>query len=152
MKFCDWHTERLLGIGFIQKMHVRHLGQNSSERPPITSTETMTTTTVPQFNSVRNNQSGKNRVNWVEYFLTICGATALEGGPLLWVAIHRKHHQFADKEGDPHSPRDGIWWAHAGWVLMGNALRQDVATLKRYVPDLAEDDFHVWLTKYHLAP
>ena len=89
---------------------------------------------------------------WFEYFLTICGATALEGGPLLWVAIHRKHHQFADKEGDPHSPRDGKWWAHAGWILTGNALRQDVATLKRYVPDLAEDKFHVWLTKYHLAP
>jgi fatty-acid desaturase len=89
---------------------------------------------------------------WFEYFLTICGVTALEGGPLLWVAIHRKHHQFADKEGDPHSPRDGKWWAHAGWVFFGNSLRQDVATLKRYVPDLAEDKFHVWLTKYHLAP
>jgi fatty-acid desaturase len=89
---------------------------------------------------------------WFEYFLTICGVTAMEGGPLLWVAIHRKHHQFADKEGDPHSPRDGKWWAHAGWVFFGEALRQDVATLKRYVPDLAEDKVHVWLTKYHLAP
>ena len=89
---------------------------------------------------------------WFEYFLTICAVAALEGGPLLWVAIHRKHHQYADKEGDPHSPRDGKWWAHAGWVLTGNALRQDVATLKRYVPDLAEDKFHVWLTKYHLVP
>ena len=89
---------------------------------------------------------------WFEYFLTLCAVVALEGGPLLWVAVHRKHHQFADKEGDPHSPRDGKWWAHAGWILTGNALRQDVATLKRYVPDLAGDRFHVWLTKYHLAP
>ena len=78
---------------------------------------------------------------WFEYFLTICGVAALEGGPLLWVATHRKHHQFADKEGDPHSPRDGKWWAHAGWVLVGHSLRQDVPTLKRYVPDLAEDNF-----------
>ena len=77
---------------------------------------------------------------WFEYFLTICAVTALEGGPLLWVATHRKHHQFADKEGDPHSPRDGKWWAHVGWILVGNALRQDVAILKRYVPDLAEDN------------
>src|SRR5277367_3297923 len=46
---------------------------------------------------------------WFEYFLTICAVAALEGGPLLWVANHRKHHQFADKEGDPHSPRDGKW-------------------------------------------
>lgn len=87
---------------------------------------------------------------WFEYFLTICGVAALEGGPLLWVCTHRKHHQFADKDGDPHSPRDGKWWSHAGWILVGNALRQDVAVLKRYVPDLAEDKFHVWLTKYHL--
>jgi fatty-acid desaturase len=89
---------------------------------------------------------------WFEYFLTICGVTAMEGGPLVWVATHRKHHQFADKDGDPHSPRDGKWWSYAGWILMGNTFRQDVATLKRYVPDLAEDKFHVWLTKWHLTP
>jgi fatty-acid desaturase len=89
---------------------------------------------------------------WFEYFLTICAVTALEGGPLLWVATHRQHHQFADKEGDPHSPRDGKWWAHVGWVIFGTAMRQDEPTLKRYVPDLAEDKVHVWLTKYHLVP
>jgi fatty-acid desaturase len=89
---------------------------------------------------------------WFEYFLTICGVTAMEGGPLIWVATHRKHHQFADKDGDPHSPRDGRWWSYAGWILMGNAYRKDVAALKRYVPDLAEDKFHVWLTKWHLTP
>jgi stearoyl-CoA desaturase (delta-9 desaturase) len=89
---------------------------------------------------------------WFEYFLTICGVTALEGGPLVWVATHRKHHQFADKDGDPHSPRDGKWWSYVGWILMGNTFRQDVATLKRYVPDLAEDKVHVWLTKWHLTP
>jgi hypothetical protein len=37
-------------------------------------------------------------------------------------------------------------------MLVGNALRQDISTLKRYVPDLAEDNFHVWVTKYHLVP
>ena len=89
---------------------------------------------------------------WMEYFLTICGVAALEGGPLLWVANHRQHHQFSDNAGDPHSPRDGKWWSHAGWILVGNALRQDEATLKRYVPDLGGDKFHVWLTKYHLLP
>jgi fatty-acid desaturase len=89
---------------------------------------------------------------WLEYALTICAVTAVEGGPLLWVATHRIHHQFADKEGDPHSPRDGKWWAHVGWILVGNALRQDAATLDRYVPDLVEDRFHVWITEYHFVP
>ncbi len=38
-------------------------------------------------------------LKWFEYFLTICAVTALEGGPLLWVATHRKHHRFADRDG-----------------------------------------------------
>jgi len=89
---------------------------------------------------------------WFEYFLTICAVAALEGGPLLWVATHRVHHKFPDKEGDPHSPRDGKWWAHVGWILVGNALRQDASTIDRYVPDLAADKFHVWITEYHFVP
>ena len=44
---------------------------------------------------------------WVEYFLTFCGTLALEGGPIFWVATHRIHHQKSDREGDPHTPREG---------------------------------------------
>ena len=46
----------------------------------------------------------------VEYFLTWCGTLALEGGPIFWVATHRIHHQKSDREGDPHTPREGGWW------------------------------------------
>jgi stearoyl-CoA desaturase (delta-9 desaturase) len=49
---------------------------------------------------------------WLEYFLTVCGTLALQGGPIFWVATHRMHHQFSDQEGDPHSPIRGEWWAH----------------------------------------
>ncbi len=91
-------------------------------------------------------------VGWVEYFLTICGTLALEGGPIFWVATHRIHHQFSDHEGDPHSPIDGKWWAHMGWILMGQSLHQDTETLSRYVPDLAKSNTHIWLTKYHYVP
>jgi stearoyl-CoA desaturase (delta-9 desaturase) len=31
-------------------------------------------------------------------------------------------------------------------------LRQDASTLNRYVPDLTEDKFHVWITEYHFVP
>jgi sn-1 stearoyl-lipid 9-desaturase len=89
---------------------------------------------------------------WVEYFLTVCATLALEGGPIFWVATHRIHHQFSDKEGDPHSPVDGKWWAHMGWILMGKSMHHDTTTLSRYVPDLAKDKFHVWITKYHYVP
>lgn len=88
----------------------------------------------------------------VEYFLTICGTMALEGGPIFWVATHRVHHQNSDHEGDPHTPHDGTWWAHAGWILSGRALHSETALLGRYAPDLTRDPVHVWLSKYHWLP
>src|ERR1700748_1135988 len=48
----------------------------------------------------------------VEYFLAVCGTLSLEGGPIQWVTTHRIHHAHADHAGDPHTPRDGGWWAH----------------------------------------
>jgi stearoyl-CoA desaturase (delta-9 desaturase) len=92
---------------------------------------------------------GYKTPKWVEYFLTWCATLALEGGPIFWVATHRIHHQFSDEEGDPHSPIDGKWWSHMGWILMGKSMHHDTTTLGRYVPDLTKDKVHVWLTKYH---
>ena len=89
---------------------------------------------------------------WLEYFLTICGTLALEGGPLFWVATHRVHHQNSDQEGDPHSPRDGAWWAHMGWIMVGESMHSDTTRLARYAPDLAKDKFYMWLTKWHWIP
>src|SRR6187549_1054686 len=84
-----------------------------------------------------------------EYFLAVCGTLTLEGGPIFWVATHRVHHQHSDREGDPHTPREGTWWAHAGWVLRGEGLHHDASVLSRYVPDLMRDPVHVWLSKWH---
>lgn len=95
---------------------------------------------------------GYKTPKWLEYFLTLCATLSLEGGPIFWVATHRIHHQNSDKPGDPHSPRDGTFWAHMGWILTGEAMHHDTTTLARYVPDLAKDKFHVWITKYHWVP
>ncbi len=95
---------------------------------------------------------GYKTPKWVEYFLTVCATLALEGGPIFWVATHRIHHQYSDKEGDPHSPIDGKWWAHMGWILMGKSMHHDTSTLAKYVPDLSKDKFHVWITKFHYVP
>jgi fatty-acid desaturase len=77
---------------------------------------------------------------------------ALEGGPIAWVATHRVHHQKADKEGDPHSPRDGGLWAHIGWIITGKALHNSAGELLPFVPDLRKDKFHVWISKWHWVP
>jgi fatty-acid desaturase len=89
---------------------------------------------------------------WLEYLMTICATLSMEGGPMFWVGTHRVHHQLSDKEGDPHTPREGGWWAHAGWLLFGQALHSQTEALARYAPDLGRDRFHVWMSKYHWLP
>jgi fatty-acid desaturase len=92
---------------------------------------------------------GYKTYRWVEYFLTWCGTLALEGGPIFWVATHRIHHQHSDHEGDPHTPREGTWWAHMGWIVSGQGLHHDASVLARYVPDLVRDRGHVFLSRWH---
>ncbi len=86
---------------------------------------------------------------WLEYVLTVFATLALEGGPIFWVAVHRVHHQNSDHPGDPHTPKEGPWWAHIGWMVLGKSMHAKAHTLARYAPDLARDRFHVWISKYH---
>ena len=87
-----------------------------------------------------------------EYFLVTCGMLAIEGGPVQWVTTHRIHHAHADQTGDPHTPRDGGWWAHVGWILRGTAHNHDGATIERYAPDLIKDRYYVWLNRFYYVP
>ncbi|MBM3788109.1 MAG: acyl-CoA desaturase [Acidobacteria bacterium] len=89
---------------------------------------------------------------WIEYLFAICGTMTLEGGPIFWVATHRIHHQNSDLEGDPHSPRDGKWWSHIGWIIFGESKHNKTELLARYTPDLAKDPFYRWLNTWHFLP
>jgi len=95
---------------------------------------------------------GYKTYKWVEYLLTLCATLALEGGPFFWVGTHRVHHQNTDVEGDPHSPLDGGFWAHMGWILSGRTLHNHADELLPYVPDLRKDKFHIWISKWHWLP
>ena len=76
--------------------------------------------------------------------LAIAGSMALQGPVLVWVADHRRHHAFSDREGDPHSPwlfgtgpgaiAKGFWHAHTGWLF-----DRDETNADRFAPDLARD-------------
>ncbi len=61
--------------------------------------------------------------------MSVFATLSLEGGPIFWVSTHRVHHQLSDKEGDPHTPREGGWWAHAGWILFGESLHAQIQAL-----------------------
>ena len=74
------------------------------------------------------------------------GSAAAEGPVIDWVATHRKHHQFSDEHGDPHSPHvdqghgwrgaiRGLAYAHLGWVFKD----MEVADERRYAKDLLAD-------------
>jgi stearoyl-CoA desaturase (delta-9 desaturase) len=68
----------------------------------------------------------------MKYALAITGSLAIEGPVVRWVADHRKHHKFSDREGDPHSPwkygtslgalTKGFLHAHIGWLFLAPAV------------------------------
>ncbi|MBY0528069.1 MAG: fatty acid desaturase [Gemmataceae bacterium] len=86
----------------------------------------------------------------VEYILTVLGSLANQSGPMTWVSVHRQHHQHSDAEGDPHSPRDGLWWAHMLWWMPYTAAIDDPVRNRQYVRDLAKDPIHRFLERYHI--
>ncbi|GAA1144397.1 stearoyl-CoA desaturase (delta-9 desaturase) [Kitasatospora gansuensis] len=97
--------------------------------------------------------------------MAIAGSLAIEGPLVRWVADHRKHHRFSDKEGDPHSPwrygesvpalLKGLWWAHMGWLF-----DEEQTSQLKYAPDLVKDPairtisrlFWVWTLVSMLIP
>lgn len=82
-----------------------------------------------------------------QFVLAFLGASATQKGPLWWSGTHRRHHAFTDREGDPHSPREGFWYAHQGWVFdpdWGGTPRELIRDFARY-PELE------WLNRWHLV-
>jgi stearoyl-CoA desaturase (Delta-9 desaturase) len=82
----------------------------------------------------------------VRFVFAVLGSAAIEGPVISWVADHRKHHAFSDREGDPHSPHvdhgtgvkgilRGLGHAHVGWLFIHTARGHR----ERYAPDLIAD-------------
>jgi stearoyl-CoA desaturase (delta-9 desaturase) len=91
---------------------------------------------------------------WVRGTLAILGSAAIEGPVISWVADHRKHHAFADIEGDPHSPHvdhghglkgalRGLFHAHVGWLF----IHTHRGNKERYAPDLMKDPLIRWIDR-----
>jgi sn-1 stearoyl-lipid 9-desaturase len=85
---------------------------------------------------------------WLEHILAILGACSAHEAPASWVAIHRRHHQYADKEGDPHSPRLSFFWGHIGWIGFKPQDMLRAPRTERYASDLLRDPLYVWLEKH----
>ena len=89
---------------------------------------------------------------WVEYTLAFFGVLALQSSQIKWVATHRIHHAFTDTDKDPHSPIEGNYWAHIGWIFKGTSQEQPPEVLQKYVPDLLKDRVHVVMSRFYWVP
>ncbi|GAB2745749.1 acyl-CoA desaturase [Nocardioides pakistanensis] len=101
----------------------------------------------------------------VKIFWAIAGSMAIQGPVIRWVADHRKHHKFSDRDGDPHSPwrygtdlkalSKGFWYAHMMWLFNPEQTPQ-----RKYAPDLMKDrdlvriskQFPMWVAVSLLLP
>ena len=91
---------------------------------------------------------------WIRAVWMMLGALSVQGEPLTWCAVHRRHHGHSDQEGDPHSPNlagtgiwatlKGLWHGQVGWLFSGYWSHPD---FEKYVPDLTTDRLLVWVNK-----
>jgi stearoyl-CoA desaturase (delta-9 desaturase) len=83
------------------------------------------------------------------FLLALIGTSASQMGPLWWSSHHRRHHRYADREGDLHSPGlDGFLWSHVGWILCDEYAPTDVS----YVKDWARYPELRWLDRLRQLP
>jgi sn-1 stearoyl-lipid 9-desaturase len=87
----------------------------------------------------------------LEYAVSVCGCLALQGSPIEWVATHRIHHAYTDREGDPHDANWGFSWSHFLWMVLPNPNVAIGEERRRYVADLYAEPFYRFLDRYHLV-
>jgi stearoyl-CoA desaturase (Delta-9 desaturase) len=94
----------------------------------------------------------------MRFLFAVLGSAAIEGPVISWVADHRKHHAFSDKEGDPHSPHvghgggfrgamAGLIHAHVGWLF----IHTHRGAKRRYAPDLMADPVVAFVDRTFIA-
>jgi fatty-acid desaturase len=89
---------------------------------------------------------------WFEYCLAILGSMALQKGVISWITNHRIHHAFTETNGDPHTPNDGLFWSHIGWMLKGIGQDHPFEVCLKYSPDLCQDKFYLKFEKVNRLP
>jgi fatty-acid desaturase len=89
---------------------------------------------------------------WLEHGFAILGVCSMQDTPARWVAVHRRHHEHADRQDDPHSPLAGFLWGHVGWMLLENRDLVRLGIYDRYAKDILRDPFYRRLERTLLYP
>ncbi len=82
-----------------------------------------------------------------QFVLAFLGTTATQKGPLWWAGNHRQHHRYSDQPGDVHSPNDGFWYSHQGWIFHG---RWDATPLDQ-MRDFSKYPELLFLNQWHIV-
>ena len=82
---------------------------------------------------------------WLEHTLAILGVCCCQDTPARWVATHRRHHEHADQQPDPHSPLVNFLWGHMGWLVVKNRDLTRLGIAQRYAKDILRDPFYARL-------
>ncbi len=94
------------------------------------------------------------RMGRVPQFLMALGGTcAVQKGPLWWAGHHRLHHRYTDLDDDVHSPRDGVWWSHVGWILSTKYKTTDLTVIRDFAayPELRFLERFSWIGPWVLG-
>jgi len=84
---------------------------------------------------------------WLEHALATLAVCSVQDSPPHWVAVHRRHHEFADEDHDPHSPLAGFFWAHMGWLMVKLDDMSRRPLIERYAKDIIRDPYYAWLER-----
>ncbi|CAI9284417.1 unnamed protein product [Lactuca saligna] len=86
---------------------------------------------------------------WLEYSFVYFGVLAAQGDPIFWVSNHRFHHKYVDSDNDTHSPKNGFWFSHIGWMFDSGYLVEKYQERKN-VEDLKNQMFYVFIHKTYM--
>ena len=102
------------------------------------------------YHRLLTHRSFATRPKFLEYVLAAIGCSASEGGPIGWVADHRRHHKHSDEELDVHTPHEGFLWAHMMWWATPDSDTEHTQDYyNRWAPDLNRDPVLRWLDRWH---
>ncbi len=84
---------------------------------------------------------------WLEHAFVVLAILCVQDTPARWVAVHRRHHEHADDQPDPHSPLANFFWGHWGWLFVRHPELWRLGIYERYAKDILRDPFYAALER-----
>lgn len=88
-----------------------------------------------------------NATKFLQYFLAVAGAGAVQGSIKWWARGHRAHHRYTDTDLDPYGAHHGLLWSHIGWMIVKPRRKPGVADIS----DLSKNHVVRWQHRWYLT-